>query len=580
MEGDPAGIGLADGVADVLNKSRLFLNHPGGTKLTEEYPSPDNCVAKLAPTQTSRGQYRAQGSPVNFNGGTTNFNISTSALYETLLLHVGLPAMATPETSRFTGSTTEVTEDGDFSTTLQDYQRAKASSNGWLFDAIDYIEVTTSNSLIQNYRIDGQVMKDIALLLCENYDHRCALLERAGVGDWERGEDNPDVLTATIPLIFLNFTPMNGASCWPQDGSVLAGPTQIQIKWKPTKQWIAAFNPISSYDGGNFAYGRGVIETLNTNFRFCEISTATINFTNNAFAVKRAMAANPTLVLSNPARFYQTQMVTSLSREDINDMRANVNTSFQTSFNLNSCPTGMLTGILLTFSPVYRDDKIVVPGVDPAMTLHPRDYNIYPTPYIKPIVSGLRLTFGGQDIIRFEDSHEMNSFFGLDNRGDSFDYEIRHAMSCAREYAGTDFYDIAVKPDDTNKSSYQRVAWFPLMVNIHDCIKRKQIENLASYGGAQLQMSFKLAFPALPASNRGGSILRSVELPEVFIVRTGEDPPYEFSLDLGFLPSRLYGGNDYAFQEDEQNVSRIDVHATFIVSAIMEVANGQVDLQM
>jgi hypothetical protein len=465
-------------VSDVLSSKRLKLVHPGDGKLTQLYATPSDSTSVLAETITHRGQYRVSSNSLAL-GSQSQFNLSTSSIIDNVCLSFAYPIPA----------------------------NCLFAHEGWGFDLIESIEITYSNSLMQNMVIRGEILKEYAKLCCCSKDEREQMLAVAGpiFYDYADGAGLPP-RACVVPLSFLNFTTAGKRGSWPMDASVLAGPIQIAINWVSVVKAAKIFNNETGFGGGD----------LSPNLVAPEITCTTITLQRASFGVKDAMMRDRSLVYSIPSRYLSV----------VNETRANLTAvTDKLTINLNSAPAGMLEGLLIYAAPhdtgEDMDDWVTGGILKRSFSGGLR-------------VSTVRLQFGSQDLIRYKNRQEMLAF----NRhtfGDTLTYDT----ACSTP----NFPNSATNPGLIKIE--QDIIFLPLVENGKGVFNGHVNEHVPSYGGSQLQL--EISFEDITGQLQGC-----------------EGP---------------YSG---AFQDAGVKVEAtvIDIQVCYIISALVEVSQGTVDLQL
>lgn len=461
-------------VQTVLSSSRLKLAHPGNAKLTQVYPTPSETTSVLAQAINHRGQLRVAANNKNL-GGQSNFIVSSSALISEMAI-VG--RILVPNAIN-----------------------AKPNCIGWIFDMVESIEITYSNSLMQNMIIRGQTLKDYSLLCCMTKQERIDLLKAAGQGFGPIGPGANTPYPFCLPLSYLNHTVASLRNSWPVDGSVLAGPMQISVNWR--------------------TFGFGFVKTLGalgapvTVFDKLDLVCKTTQLQDASFSVKKAMMLDPQLVYSLPSRYLTTV-----------DYSQAIQPGVAATINLASAPSGMLEGIIISIRP----------RAGPA----PTDNWVNPTPLGDTNIRGgsctldqITLEFGGQNIFK-SDTMEEYLHWQRGCFGDTLEWNDKVYQQ------GLDYND-ALGPDAL---SYVHPIYFIPLVNDGAAVFRGHTnENLPSYGGSQLQLTITPSAGQRIQTYNG----QSWDGPE--------------SLELN-------GGSNY------------EILIAYLVSGLLEISQGTVDLQL
>lgn len=401
-------------VENVLTSKRILLAHPGASKLNQQYATSDKVTSNLAETVTSRGRLRVGNNSKAF-GATTNFNVSSSSIVSSIMLRAA------------------VTKTANFN----------VSQEGWLFDAIDSVEVTFSSSLLSNMLIQGPVLREYMLMSCCGSSQREELLKRAG--NCPQGASTDD-LVGCIPLGYIiancSFTKGN----YGLDYATLNGPVTFQIKWKPS---------------GNIFIRTAAGDVLPTEFSELELVAVTADVLDGAMSVKHALAADPSLVYTVPGRYLSA----------VSYSIASLNIGVSTPINLQSAPSGMLQAIVLSIRPTGSGDADGFLG-NAAHTQLIRGSSVK--------LSQLSLLYGGQVLFQGNSHEEIKSYYASAFEGDDLSYR-EAGQQAANLNTGI------VQQRDSN------VYCIPLSYDARCVISKHLTENVPSYSGASLQLSFTVA---------------------------------------------------------------------------------------
>jgi hypothetical protein len=464
-------------VQQVLSGSRLKLAHPGNAKLTAVYPTPSDVTSVMAQTITHRGQLRVAPNSKRF-GSRSDFILSSSALVSDIILsgRINIPVAAA----------------------------AHFNAIGWVWDMMESIEITYSNSLMQNMFIRGETLKDWCLATCPGgIVERQEMLKAGGQNIVDPTGANAYYSNFSVPLCWLNHLPGGQRNSWPVDASVLAGPIQIAVNWRPATYFYAL-------DGA----GPVVPGNLPDSFDELELTCRTTQLQDASFSVKKAMMLDPQLVYSLPSRY-----ITSV------DYSRQGNNETPMTINLSSAPSGQLEAIIVSISPASYGPPVVA-GT---------------TNYIgaSTLLSKLDLVFGGQHLILWKSVEEQQAF-QRQTFGDNMDFFATQ-------------YTQAVEADNGNisdgsamQTSRQPIHILPLVGDGCKVFHNHLNENVPSYGGSQIQLEMTPSRLLRSPYGYGGS----------------GNPLGEFTTDAGVAAQQY------------------KIIVGFIVSSIVEVSQGTVDLQL
>lgn len=491
-------------VQTVLSSSRLKLAHPGNAKLTQVYPTPSETTSVLAQAINHRGQFRVSPNNLGFNS-RSDFILSSSALISEMAIN---------------GVITIVNDVGPLTW--------KPNCIGYAFDLIESIEITYSNSLMQNMFIRGETLKDYSLLCCCSHRERVDMLKSAGECVAHNGGAPPvaNVYRFTVPISFLNHTPGSLRNSWPVDGSVLAGPIQIAVNWRPFRF--------------GFVRTQLAVSPVPVSFTSLELVAKTTQLQDASFSVKKAMMLDPQLVYSLPARY-----ITSVDYSRAIGPGPD-NAGADTTINLASAPSGMLEGIIISIRPtggVDGEDNWL--GGNVLGNINNKGGSV--------TLDRIVLEFGGQNLFRCE-SHEEYQHYMRSTFGDDMEWpNVQYTQNLAWDDEGL----------GTNVL-FHNVYFIPLVNDGASVFRGHTNENLVSYGGSQLQLtirpSFKLLADAL--APRGQRALMG--------------PGGDAADKLGARAVSLTGATQSVCQEG----AVYQIWIGFLISGLVEISQGTVDLQL
>lgn len=482
-------------VQTVLSSSRLKLAHPGNAKLTQVYPTPSETTSVLAQCINNRGQFRVAPNNIQF-AARSDFILSSSALISEMAVYA--------EVSTVNGGAGGV--------------RVKPNAIGWLFDVIDSIEITYSNSLMQNMFIRGEALKDYCLATCQTPRERVDMLKNAGqMIAFSDANGATNVWKGIVPICFLNHSPASLRSSWPVDGSVLAGPIQISVNWRTSLFGFVAAAAVNMGAAAPAAFSK-----LNLVCKTSQLQDA-------SFSVKKAMMLDPQLVYSLPARY-----ITSV---DYSRAFAAVGGVYpEQTINLASAPSGMLEAIMVSIRPRTGAgrDQWVNPNANGTINVKQGSVTL----------ESLRLEFGGQNLFKTESYEEMQHY-------------QRSTFGDTLEWTGV--YNVQQAAPDvlagTGTSCLNHMVYLIPLVNDGNAVFREHTnENLPSYGGSQLQLYFTV------------SSKQRIKMGANAVDATG----------LGGNASSLEGANGSVSQDGAD----FQIWVTYIVSGLLEISQGTVDLQL
>jgi hypothetical protein len=395
---------------------------------------------------------------------------------------------------------------------------------GWGFDAINALECTYANSLIQSLHISGSVMREYLLLTCKDKGARERLLRNAG----NNAKGAVGKVWASIPLAFLNQNAGGNNSNYPLDFSVLNGPLTISVIWNTSNQILqSAANNTAPVAVGEFSDAT--------------ITCQTSDLQDGTFSVKRAMNLNPSLVYSIPAKYLNT-----ISYSVPTYVPGN-----KTTININSVPGGMCVGMILSIRP--QSWKSGTADAD----------NNYTHFGSSADLSYLRLIYGGQVLYQF-DCYEEGCSFDLMNYGDSLEYDepFSFISSTAAAAGALDETDGGV----VKRIMKSRVYHIPFCHNARKVFREHLTENLPSYASASLQLDFTVAPNKIQHAllqNPANAVDDAKVTPPGLLLSSYLTQPQNYE-----MPGVTGGGVNYV------------VDVMYVIEGLLEVSNGTVDLQL
>lgn len=465
---------IESGVAEVVSQKRILLRHPGGRRLTDSfYPNEAKVGTNLAEATNSRGRYRVTGNSLSFaSGSTTNFTISTSSIINNWELHATITLPAN-----------------------------RAMNHGWLAQALQQIEVTFSNSLMQSVQISGLALREYLLYTCESVDQRKQLLDQMGRATPAAG----GTFHASMPIGNLLISALGQASTFGLDQSTLSGPIQVTCRW-------AGPGAISTNIGANAA---AIVSTWDK----LELTCDTTEIISSMFSVRNALQYNPGSSYNIPAKYLNSVRLPVAA--------INPAAGVEQVININSCPAGMLEAIILTIKP-NSEYLTAASNAAANSTYFPIGGSVN--------LSTLRLTYAGQDLFRSDSPEEIRANYRSCFGGDVLNYVQR-----------SHDYTTPAGPMNPDINEYDgQIIVLPMMLDGKRVARQHLTENLSSYSGASLELRFTI------------------------------DPAFQRTTYLAAAPFAGVGQNVVG----SGGATNFTVEACFVMSALLEISNGVVDLSL
>lgn len=607
---------IDNAVANVLTTKRIKLAHPGDGKLSELYANPDLCTSILAEAVTNRGQIRVSPTGTATFGSQSSFQISSSAIISDIVI----------------------------SGQLLRQKSTFFSHCGWAFDMIDTMEITMSNSLMQSMILRGETLKDLAIASCRSEREVRDMLNAAGrvcgsandpiatktagscysggffrSGDKGTGDtgyvENAqlDVLADSeanaasqasyfaIPLSFLNNWPNGNDGQFPMDYSVLAGPVQINVNWRTNGSGVVNIPMVVRATSGTACNSNTLVPTIQN----LQLTAKSVVLQDASFSVKKAMLMDPSLIYAIPSR-YITTIAETIQLAEYDGATGKLPKKV---INLNSLPSGMLEALVISIKP---DDW--VPAENRCLSWYREDYSgtaavntdvpSGQTPldldamYRMPIMCGslplhsLRLTFGGQNLVRFDNPAEYRQF-----QRSAFGRDLTYP-SCV--CAGDVLTFVSRLTSDGAGPTVERWEQFsafaareechiiPLVNNARKVFQELLNENVPSYGGAQLQLELEIGayYPHVVVPPMGDATALIDDSIEHFMANDGTiDQNHGARSCPMFLKSMnqlhsVYTTNALNVTAAIPGLSAVRVTIGYVISSILEVTQGTVDLQL
>jgi len=400
-----------------LAQKPLSMHNPGGALLSLYYPSPYNTEHHVARSLNKMGNIRIAGNNTNL-GATSNFTISSSELLYGMSLNV---ALTTPANSVIT-------------------------CGGWLFDLINTVSITISNSNMSALTLSGLSMRSLILAALDSKDKRIALLEAAG-------SPTPAATTAraSIPIAWMiNMGLGVQSGQYPIDMATISGSIQVNITFNASTSIVSR---------------TGAIPEALTNFSDLYLTASTTQVLDPEFAVREAMIRDPSLLYSIPGKYLSyTRYTQSLAA------------GTASTIQIGSCPLGELQAIILTVKPVVELTCVAAGDVYYAGGCR---------------LSQLQLDYAGQTLYRADNWQEhcqnMRERFQGDDKTYSYPFGLNNAVSAAA----------------TNQISSQ-VTIIPLCYSGNDVLQTKTTEYLPGYSGSTLSLTLTVASIISPSPGARG----------------------------------------------------------------------------
>jgi len=567
--------------ASVLSANEVLLAAPGQMKLASFYPTPAECSSTIAQSVNNSGQLYVTSNSLGF-GSSSNFQISSANLVDSPILNVQiqLPALA-----------------GD--------RLFGLSEDGWLFAMIRSIEISYSNSNLSNLILTSTAMRDWALSQCRDQETRQRLLKNAGEGGVLVIRSNvTETLFATLPLSFLNWESYSVENGFPFDARTLNGIIQIQINWNPSISYI--MTTMNTTPAPAITPPLPIV----TQFSKVYISMRTYQLMDSAFSVGNALAANPGMKYTIPAKWlnsysYQQSVIRTPSPKD----SALLFDTLSARLELTSAPAGMLQGIMIHCRPLTVKNELGVIQTFPAQAANAA---WLPTPAGNSVnrMGGLRLRrillqYSGQNIINLQNEEEIDAYMQF-TYGDEMKTKVSTVWNTLSATDGSNpsllvnggylvaggggyvFADnIASAPNVYGGSTQieHQTYILPLMHEGGKVMRGRHFENLPQYSGSALTLELDMINQSTFYSDREPNQVAALGVPvgNWFLNDFGgkdadTDVPQLYGpmfLNTAAFPNRVqtaYPAN-YSYGD-------VEITVTYIIAALVQNSNGMVELQI
>ena len=565
--------------ASVLTSNEVLLAAPGQMKLMSFYPTPAECSSSIAQSVNNSGQLYVQTNSLLF-GGSSNFQISSANLVDTPVINAQIKIPAAEGDRWFA-----LTEDG------------------WLYGLIRNLEVSYSNSNLSNLIITSTAMRDWALAQCRDAETREALLKNAGTGGVLFIPSNTDhYLIASLPLSFMNWESYSVENGFPFDARTLNGVITLLINWQPNISFILTSLHTSSAAPSTIPY------STVSGFSSLYVSMRTYQLMDSAFSVGNALAANPGMKYTLPAKWLNSYTY----RQTVAAKPSPVDPSLTTDtlgvrFELTSAPAGMLQGIIVHCRPVTIRD--------PDGILQPTNGEIGAAAWIpQPTATanngifrngGLRLRrillqYSGQNIINLRSEEEIDSYMQF-IYGDSMKTKVgtiwptlsatdgsnpSRWIPYLKASAGDWIIDGTVQSQINEDAACVKIEHqtyvLPLMHEGHKVMRERHFENLPQYSGSALTLELDMINKSTYYADRTPSVAQSTASPWMAADRGG--------YDATDVCAQKYGPMSYSSVNTPNTIGDciledfyygdVEVTVTYIIAALLQNSNGMVEMQI
>lgn len=402
-------------LSEVEKKPFLYIQ-PGTTDNVDLYAGKQNREVKAAEVAVSTGRFKVSANNLSMNG-TSAFQFNSSSLVGDFVLSVSIVC---PSVGML--------------------------PHGWLFKAINQLQITFSPSVFQNLTINSQSLFDYAMLSCQSKTTRDELLWAAGkpvVGDG-------GTYTASIPLSFIlaNNSNLNG---FPIDLSTILSMT-INVVWNSPGYFFQDPSNGSTWDPS----------LLPTSFLDAYITCTSVDIQNQDFSMRSILNKNQDSGYVVPVK-YLTSEVISLN---------NYTPGSQINQQLQGFIAGICTDVIVSCHPTSWD--------------YENTYGYVKRPYSCDFDS-MSLEYAGQAIFQFQKTTEYKASC-IQKWGEVPQYDYLFSISGSALTASN--ADAPTQPDVgyIARRKDATVYDIPLSYRPGECLRDNRLENIVSYAGKALNL--------------------------------------------------------------------------------------------
>lgn len=459
-------------VANTIAVSNPVLaRHPGAVNKTDFYASSARTDIQAALAFNANGKQKITSNNLRL-GATSNFSISDSVLIYgvEMCASITCPANNGPQ------------------------------CEGWLFQAIQSIQVTLVGVDIPALTIPGYLIREYMLACCPDRETRSRLLRNAG----QVGTTGAAV-SASIPLGWVLASGLGTMKDFPIDLGFFRGPIQFSVSFNTSNYFIT---------GTGTGAAAPANTTAVTSFDSLYLKYSSTDVKSSQFRVRNIWSQDPAMDYYIPGEYLQyTHFSVSASVGN------------QVTLNLQAAPAGMIEAMVL----------VIKPQVEFSSTVGSAATYIYPG---SVELSSLECTFGGDVIFSAESDYEIKQFYRTHFDGDdrSYDYEYLGpsiAATGAVTNAGADVVSRDAVFRGIMKSS---VYLIPMCYSGNSTLSGPNTENLISYSGKALTLKFT---PKLRSRVSTTSGFAQIALADTVGGGAGAQ---DYSVDILYVSSAVFGG--------------------------------------
>lgn len=448
----------------------VLARHPGAVQKAEFYASASRTDVQAALALNTNGRLRITSNNLNLNA-TSNFTINDSSLVYGAQLHASI----TP------GANNAV------------------QCEGWLFQAIQSVQVTFVGSSLPAMTIPGRIIREYILACCPSVDTRNNLIRTAG-----KLSGAATVSKASIPIGWALASGLGICKDFPIDMGFFKGPLQFAITFNSSNTFITGTGT-----GAAAPSNTALVNTFNELYLTCsttDVKTLDLKLSNMYLRDQSLPYYIPGEYLSY-ANYVESCTIGALH-----------------TLNLNSAPDGMLEAIILLIKPLVE----LSASVGSAGTY------VYPG---SVGLSYLACNYGGEVLFEAHSDFEIKQYYRTHFAGDTKEYQFRYnGPNIAASGALSDpTYLVSRDPiyqAIMNSSCYM----IPLCYDGAKSLSGNMTENLRSYGAKTLTIQFT---PELRSRVSATSGFADISLADTVGGGAGAQ---NYSIDVLYIVSSVFGG--------------------------------------
>ena len=285
-------------LADSVRASPALLQHPGQARTSPFFANPSTSVAHIPHALNVNGRARVAANSLRTDAEST-FTLNTTSLQYGWTLNCAITSGANQ------GAITE----------------------GWGFQAIRSIEITLGASSIGPRVLEGKLVREYLMMVCQGPVERRQVLRNAGKPFFNgTGE-------FSIPIVWLISRAIGACADFPLDMSAMKGPITFRVRWRPSRDFI-----VGTVSGAGVPPAPVNIPEWNR----VELVASSTDLIDRRFSAGAMLEANPKADYIIPAKRLTNVQGAIIANHTIGN---------EIFFTNNAAPVGMLEAIILSIKP-------------------------------------------------------------------------------------------------------------------------------------------------------------------------------------------------------------------------------------